>query len=293
GDLWIGDVGQEEREEINVADAGTLGVNFGWPVMEGETCHASPGCAAATPACGDTAFEPAAFEYAHDLGCSVTGGFVYRGTAIPDLQGHYLATDFCSRRFWTTERTATGFETSERSIELRPAGVSPISASSFGEDGHGELIVLDHGGGTLYRLVHGCEATTTCLGEENSLGQRSDLRFAGSTSVAANDVTVRLGTLPPLAPALLFVGPDTADVPVAGGRLCVGGSIIRVGVMFATAEGFAGFPMDWTEAPFQSGPSHVLPGSSLTFQAWYRQPILAAGDAGSNFTSATTVTFCP
>ncbi|QDV09409.1 Quinoprotein glucose dehydrogenase B precursor [Planctomycetes bacterium Poly30] len=295
GDLWIGDVGQEAREEVNFAAGGELGVNFGWPVMEGETCHVVGGsaggsCAPGTSACGDPSFRVPAFAYDHSLGCSITGGYVYRGSAIPELVGHYVSTDFCTRRTWTTLRTASGFETVERSVEIRPATAQPITASSFGEDGDGELLLVDHGSGSVFRMVRGCVATTTCLGEPNSLGQAGTLRFNGSTAYSENLVSISLGTLPPQTPALLFVGPETADVAVGGGRLCVGGSLLRLGVQFASGGGAALFPLDLTAPPFAVGTGSVVgPGSTVTFQAWYRD----GGAGGSNFTSATTVTFCP
>ncbi len=292
GDLWIGDVGQEQREEVNFAAAGTLGVNYGWPVMEGELCHTSTACAAGLPLCDDPVLEAPAFAYPHTDGCSITGGFVYRGHGIPELVGQYLATDFCTRRTWTVERTTGGFVVIERDVQIHPAPAVPLTVSSFGEDRDGELLVLDHGSGSIYRLVRPCGASTTCFGEPNSVGTRSVLRFNGSTQFSANDVTVSLASLPALTPALLFMGPETADVPVAGGRLCVGGSIQRIGVRFAGLEGDTSFPLDLTSPPFTGGGTAIGPGSTVTFQAWYRD---IGGPSGgtSNFTSATTVTFCP
>ncbi len=287
GDLWIGDVGQEEREEVNFAPSGVLGINYGWPVMEGELCHASAGCVPLAPLCGDAIYTAPAFAYGHDVGCSVTGGYVYRGADVPEMVGSYVATDFCTRRTWTITQGASGFETVERSLELRPSGAPPITSSTFGEDADGELLLMDHGSGTIYRMIRDCGAATTCFGEANATGGPAVLRFNGSTSLAANDVSIGLATLPALTPALLFMGPETVDVPVADGRLCVGGGIIRLGVKFAGPTGSTAFPLDLGAPPFVSGPGAIEAGTTMTFQAWYRD------GASSNFTSATTTTFCP
>jgi len=144
GDLYIADVGQSQREEIDIstaADGGGRGVNYGWSIMEGSQCFGSSGC------------DPAGLtlpvlEYGHREGCSVTGGYVYRGGAIPALQGHYFYADFCQG--WVRSfRYAGGAVTDETSWPtLRPGG--PIV--SFGEDSAGELYVLQAGGG-VFRIV--------------------------------------------------------------------------------------------------------------------------------------------
>ena len=143
GDLYIGDVGQNAYEEIDylpAADQG--GQNFGWNVMEGDHCYRPPqGCDAS----GMTA---PIVTYPHDAawGNSVTGGFVYRGTALPDLQGAYLFADFGSGRIWTARRGASGAWQVAKLLE------TGRNISSFGEDAAGELLVIDYAG-TLYRLV--------------------------------------------------------------------------------------------------------------------------------------------
>ncbi|MFW6175981.1 MAG: PQQ-dependent sugar dehydrogenase, partial [Acidobacteriota bacterium] len=90
GDLFIGDVGENQREEIDLAPAGQGGQNFGWRLKEGTLCHVpSTGCER------EGLVDPI-LEYSHDQGCSVTGGFRYRGSASPALTGVYLYGDFCS-----------------------------------------------------------------------------------------------------------------------------------------------------------------------------------------------------
>ena len=86
--IWIGDVGQGAVEEIDVASVDDRSLNFGWPIYEGSECFDGP--------CDEDGLAFPTFEYGHDEGCSVTGGYVYRGTSIPQLDGHYFFSDYCS-----------------------------------------------------------------------------------------------------------------------------------------------------------------------------------------------------
>jgi glucose/arabinose dehydrogenase len=140
GDLYIGDVGQGAFEEVNVQPAASPGgENYGWDVMEGLHCFGSATCSQAG------LILPVA-EYGHDEGdCSVTGGFVYRGTEHPALRGIYLYGDFCSGRIWGLRRTGTGW----RNQLLLD---SNLRIASFGEDEAGNLYLADLAGGELYRV---------------------------------------------------------------------------------------------------------------------------------------------
>ena len=144
GDLYIADVGQNEIEEVDVsprASGGGRGANYGWNFMEGNSCFSSGSC-------DRSALVLPATQYTHADGCSVSGGYVYRGDAIPSLQGTYFYADFCSgwvRSFRYVNGTATG----QRSWpSLAPGGNVP----SFGEDASGELYVMSANGG-VYRVV--------------------------------------------------------------------------------------------------------------------------------------------
>jgi glucose/arabinose dehydrogenase len=139
GELWVGDVGQNQWEEI---DRVKRGGNYGWNIREGAHCFRAATC--------DTTglIDPVA-EYAHSQGCSVTGGYVYRGAAVPDLQGVYLYGDFCSGRIWGLPFGSAG--TSPPRVLLD----SDMAISSFGEGLDGEVYTLDHRGGALFRLVAG------------------------------------------------------------------------------------------------------------------------------------------
>ena len=130
----------EEIDRVDpVADAGA---NLGWNVMEGSQCFSEENCSA------DGLTLPVA-EYGHDLGCSVTGGYVYRGEAIPDLRGWYLFSDFCTGTLFGIPSDAEGV------IGPRTLFDPGFSVSTFGEDPDGELYVADLGGGTIYRIVAG------------------------------------------------------------------------------------------------------------------------------------------
>ncbi|MBI3770010.1 MAG: PQQ-dependent sugar dehydrogenase [Deltaproteobacteria bacterium] len=154
GDLWIADVGQDLYEEIDVLPAATLAAviardetppNFGWNVMEGRHCYGARNCTQ------DGLVLPI-FEYGHDDGCSITGGFVYRGRALPTLAGAYFYADYCTAIVRSLRCDVSGAV--RDSWEWRPA-LDPESRlsniSSFGEDADGELYVLSLEG-AIYRL---------------------------------------------------------------------------------------------------------------------------------------------
>ncbi len=139
GDLWIADVGQDRWEEINRIPAGVGGKNLGWNNREGR--HPFRGASESTPDLWDPVW-----EYDHREGCSVTGGFVYRGRAIPDLYGWYVFGDFCSGKIWALCADCD-------TLRVRLLKDTQLRISSFGEDGAGELYVLDFARGVVYRLV--------------------------------------------------------------------------------------------------------------------------------------------
>ncbi len=142
GDLYIADVGQSEREEINVVPSTLAGVNYGWRIMEGTSCYN-----AAT--CSQTGLTLPVLDYGRTNACSVTGGYVYRGSLIPELAGHYFYSDFCGG--WLRSfRYANGQATEQREWDVGGMG----AVSSFGEDAAGELYVLNLSG-RVFRIVKG------------------------------------------------------------------------------------------------------------------------------------------
>lgn len=143
-DLYIGDVGQDAREEINVSPGPNAGrgLNFGWHLMEGSVCF-NP-----TTNCNNGTLILPTLEYTHDNGaCSVTGGYVYRGQAIPAAQGTYFYADFCAG-FVRSFRFNNGSALEQTDWPLLAAS----SITSFGQDGSGELYILTKGG-TISRIV--------------------------------------------------------------------------------------------------------------------------------------------
>jgi len=142
GDLYIGDVGQGQHEEIDVQPAaGGGGENYGWNVMEGLSCYN-------TTSCNQAGLTLPVLDYDHGSACSVTGGYVYRGSAIPSLQGHYLYADYCAG-FVRSFRWVGGQAVDRQSRATLSPG--PF-ITSFGEDSDGELYLMTQGG-DLYRIV--------------------------------------------------------------------------------------------------------------------------------------------
>lgn len=138
GDMWIADVGQNQWEEINLEPKGKGGLNYGWRLMEASACF-NPG-----NNCNNGNLVLPVLEYNHSQGCSVTGGYRYRGKAMPSLRGAYIYGDYCSGRVWIA--TEQGGKWAVRQTIETGYGIS-----SFGEDADGELYLLDHRG-TVYRI---------------------------------------------------------------------------------------------------------------------------------------------
>ncbi len=142
GDLWIGDVGQGETEEVDVLPGGAAGANLGWNKLEGSGCYASGECDPSGTVL------PVA-EYPTSQGCAVTGGYVYRGVVHPALVGAYLYADYCGGQIWGLNAARAVDEGRAKPRLLLRSG---LNVSSFGEDETGELYVTDLNGG-VYRLT--------------------------------------------------------------------------------------------------------------------------------------------
>jgi glucose/arabinose dehydrogenase len=139
GLLWAADVGQNVWEEINII---VKGANYGWNTMEGFHCFSPPAD------CDQSALTLPIYEYDHSHGCSVTGGYVYRGDQLPSLQGYYIYGDYCSGNIWAL---AYNGEVATENILLTE---SDLLITSFGTDLAGNLYILDRQGG-IYTLVPG------------------------------------------------------------------------------------------------------------------------------------------
>ncbi|HEX9286729.1 MAG TPA: PQQ-dependent sugar dehydrogenase [Thermoanaerobaculia bacterium] len=207
GDLFIGDVGQGSREEIDFQPAGSPGGrNYGWKVMEGTACGGggNSGCPSGVPACNAPELTPPILEYSHSAGdCSVTGGYVYRGRLFPRLLGTYFYGDYCTGRIWGATEASGDWTT--RLFSARASGLT-----TFGEDATGELYLATEGG-LFARIADASPAVLSVVSVipfSGSARGGATVRIAGSgfvpgASVAFGDTS---------APVVTFVDAATLEV---------------------------------------------------------------------------------
>jgi uncharacterized repeat protein (TIGR03806 family) len=138
GDLWVGDVGEQNYEEINIV---INGGNFGWVIMEGSYCYYAASC-------NQTGLILPVAEYDHTQGIAVTGGYVYRGSAIAFLYGQYLYGDYGSGKIWALQQTGPGQYTSTELLD------TSLNIASFAEDHDGELYVINLNG-SIHKIIGG------------------------------------------------------------------------------------------------------------------------------------------
>jgi len=150
GDLWISDVGQYQREEVNYQPAAsTGGENYGWRCMEASSCTGLSGCT-----CNAPSLVLPIHEYTHPTGFSITGGYVYRGCAMPEMHGTYFFADYQTSVLWSLRYNGVSvFNFQDRTTELDPDGSLAINfPASFGEGADGELYICDYGG-EIFKIV--------------------------------------------------------------------------------------------------------------------------------------------
>jgi len=141
GLLYIADVGQNLHEEIDVATASTGGLNYGWNIMEGASCYNASSCT-------QSGLAAPIIDYGHTGGaCSITGGYVYRGSAIPAIRGHYFYSDYCSG-FLRSFRYSNG-----SAVDQKDWGLTMSTVASFGVDAAGELYVMS--GNSILKIAQG------------------------------------------------------------------------------------------------------------------------------------------
>ena len=240
GDLWIGDVGQNAVEEIDFLAAGSSGANFGWNPFEGSQRFSdSPVNGTATP--------PVA-EYSHDVGCSVTGGYVYRGEAISELRGQYLYADFCTGALFRQPAGPTpGAARRVTELNVQLSGVT-----SFGEDAAGELYVTQ-ADGTIYRLAPVSAASRVTL----SRGQlRINQRISQAAIRRVNALIARFEGRPAPDPGQ----PQSGTITLSRAQLLINqrisqAAVRRVNALTARVEG--------REPPEPGGPT----GGTVTLSA--------------------------
>jgi hypothetical protein len=139
--LYIADVGQDAHEEIDVTPTSRSGLNYGWNIMEGFSCY-SP-----ASGCNQAGLEQPLIDYPHSEGCSITGGYVYRGSDIPDIRGHYFYSDYCTG-FLKSLRFSNGV-----AVDQKDCGLPNSSVTSFGVDFAGELYMVSNN--TILKLAQG------------------------------------------------------------------------------------------------------------------------------------------
>jgi glucose/arabinose dehydrogenase len=212
GDMWIADVGQNQWEEANYEAAGDGGRNYGWRCYEGVNPFNTTGCLSV-----DNYTMPF-YVYSHSggNGCSITGGFIYRGTQFPDLYGCYLFADYCSGRWWYTRRNADGTFTTNVL-----GNFGGYEFSSFGEDKNGELYVTLLATGRIQRVRELCSGfsisgtATDKVCEDASEGEIT-LQLTGASGAASftwsNGATSQ---------NLANLGPGAYTVEVKDGNNCI------------------------------------------------------------------------
>jgi len=249
GEIWLGDVGQNEWEEINRIEKGG---NYGWNIREGAHCPESPDC-------DPTGLIDPIVEYSHAEGCAVTGGYVYRGARIPHLQGTYLYGDFCNGQIWGLTLDGTGKPLSQLLIDS-----SNINLVSFAQDHAGEMYVLDYFEGHIFQLVPNADLSTpqafpTKLSETGCVDPNDPEQVA--PELLAYDINVpfwsdgadkqRWFTLPPNE-TIEIQADGNWDLPVGSvvvKNFRLAGQLIETRLLVHHRDGpWAGYSYEWNDA---------------------------------------------
>jgi len=295
GDMWIADVGEAAREEVNFIPSGLSAQNLGWRCLEGTVCTGLSGCS-----CTNGALRAPIHEYDHTQGCSISGGVVYRGSAIPDLAGTYFFADFCTSQIWSLEYDGSNVQNfTNRTAELQPQFGSINTITGFGEDASGEVYVLTYGGGVFKILPDGpaCGFTNYCAANPTASGPPASISGMGSTSISGNAFTLTASTVPAGTAGIFVYGPAQTQSPSGVGNICIAedGSMPLVRLypaVIASAAGNVSRHLDFTEPQQAAGPGAILSGATLNFQFWFRD-LTSTGAQSWNFTNGLSVTFCP
>lgn len=319
GDLWIADVGQNAWEEINFTPASsTGGENYGWRCMEGNHCTALSGC---TCDMTGATLEIPVLDYSHAGGnCSITGGYVYRGSAIPGLQGTYFYSDFCTGRTWSFKLVAgsvTAFL--ERTTQLGTQG----GPASFGEDANGEMYICELNTGEVSRIENGDPpGTAYCFGDGSlatpcpcgppdsvpnpsgapDAGCANSFNLAGAKltatgTVAPNDTVVLTGSGQTPAGFCFFIAGNANNpggVANGDGVLCAGGAITRFGSQYPN-NGVSTYPTPSQTTPVSTvGGTPVGSGLTAYYQVFYRNAVTGhCSSATTNVSSGYFIIWHP
>jgi hypothetical protein len=298
GDLYIGDVGDVNREEIDFQPASFGmpgsplyfgGRNYGWNCMEGNLCTGAQTCT-----CDGATLIPPAFETFHNGGGSaIIGGYAYRGSAIPGLQGTYFCADFVKNSI-TSFVVSGGRATQvvDRTVELGagPGGLVQV-VSSFGEDANGEIYMttlLAGPRGQVFRIDPVAPSSPApveyCTTSPNSTGSAATIGSTGSASIGADELVLTASHCPPHAFGLFFYGDQEVQTPFGNGTLCVGGNVVRLHSIVTDPHGFA-------FTPFDAAAASLTAGETRDFQFHYRDA--HGGGAMFNLSDGLRVLFSP
>ncbi len=246
-DLWIGDVGQGNWEEIDRQPAGVGGRNYQWSCLEGtHPFNTSRTCTQGTPT-------GPIIEYDHTQGdCSVTGGYVYRGAAIPSLVGSFVYADYCSGRIWMLQGS-----TSTLLLD------TTLNVASFAQDRNGEVYVLDITGGVVYRMLDGSAPTNT----PTSTPTRTPTATSTPTNQAGATLTPTPTRTPTTVPPTLT--PTPTNTPTGSGGAPQSGTITfddRAGQNQPLNGQYPSGVIDWGSGQwFHSGPYGSFTSKSVSF----------------------------
>ncbi len=248
GDLYIGDVGQDAAEEIDfVAWPSAGGQNFGWKMMEATSCGngGTAACAGSTPTCNATSLIPPVHVWSQTGtgACAIIGGIVYRGCAIPDLQGTYFFADYCNNQVWSFKMVG-GVKTAltNRTAEMVPstAGTSITSISSFGEDDRGEVYICDLNGGEIFKIVPAVSVPAPSVdlgsGKAGGNGRVPRLVTCGLLSLGL-PCEIDLEDAPANRAALLVASASQSPVSVYGGTFLPAPPLVAVVLRTTDASG--------------------------------------------------------
>ncbi len=293
GDLYVGDVGASDREEIDFQPRSTGlpgsagyrgGLNYGWPCEEGSVCTGDSHCVC------DARKVPPVLETSHNGGAAaIIAGCVYRGSAIPGMQGRFFYGDFNRSQigsFLMQDGLATEIRDWSADLGLGTSG-GPNLITSFGEDANGEIYFTSAIPAAVYRIdpaVESCVAPVEyCDAAPNSTGFGTLLRSTGSASIATPELELVADRAPAHVTGVFYCGAHEVRVALGNGWRCVGGAIRRFPAVTTSPQGSAAFAV--LPAALQ-----VAPGETRDFQFYYRD---ASVGAGFNLSDGLRVVFCP
>jgi hypothetical protein len=282
GDMYVGDVGQYLREEIDWEPPGMGGRNYGWKVMEGTTCFGTGACRPGIPTCNSPSLTPPIHEY-DNVGpvCAVIGGYVYNGAAMPDLVGTYFYGDHCSSEIWSFEFDGVSVTNLlDRTAELTPSVGTLDNLTAFGEDGLGELYLCDFDG-EIYKITPGVYFPY-CTAGQSASGCMADLSAAGVASASAATGFGLVATdVEGGKDGLFFFGANGRQSNVWGNGSsfqCIVPPVTRAGILAGTGtnglcDGLFSQDLNALWCPSCPRPQkNPGAGAIVQTQLWYRDP---------------------